>query len=392
MRAAFETGDALFRGLLESAPDAMVIVDASSGQIVLVNAQTERLFGYPRAELVGQSVVILVPQDIRSAHAAHRDGLAGEARARMRDIGEQLRARRKDGSEFPAEIFLSPLTTEDVMLVSAAVRDISDRVAIETELRRHRDRLEEFVGERTAALVHLNQELESFSYSVSHDLRAPLRSLDGFSQALIEDHAAELGDQTRDYLSRIRRAAQRMTAMLDGLLTLSHDTRGEIACVRVDLSALARDIADQLQQTDPGRRVQFRIASGLAAQADPNLLRVALQNLLGNAWKFTTGVDEALIEVGATELDGAPAWFVRDNGSGFDMTYADRLFGAFQRLHTQDQFPGTGIGLATVRRVVHRHGGLIAASAAPGAGATFTFTLAPGGREAATPVPSSRTL
>ena len=373
--AELEARDALFGGLLEAAPDAMVIIDGSTGRIVRVNAQTEQLFGYPRTELIGEAVELLIPQDVLG-RVGHHESAATDARVRLMGAGAQLRAYRKDGTAFPVEISLSPLTTDGARLVSAAVRDISARVAIETELRLHRERLEDLVEERTASLLQMNEELESFSYSVSHDLRAPLRSLDGFSQALLEDHASQLDDQMRDYLARIRRAAQRMAAMLDGLLTLSRVTRGDIGDEPVDLSALAADVIEQLRHTDRERLVRVLIAPRLTCRGDANLLRVVLQNLIGNAWKFTGGTEDAAIEIGETRVDGEPAWFVRDNGAGFDPTYADRLFGAFQRLHREEQFPGTGIGLATVQRVVRRHGGSIAATGVPGRGATFTFTLA----------------
>jgi len=271
---------------------------------------------------------------------------------------------------------VSAVVSEDATLVPAAAGDILDRAATELELRRQGRRLQGLVDERTAALTRATRELELFSYSVSHDLRAPLRSLDGFSQALIEDHADELDGEARDYLGRIRRAAQRMTAMLDGLLSLARVTGGPVGCEPVDLSALAEEIAARLQRTAPHRCVRFHIAAGMATQGDPDLLAVAARSLLGNAWKFTTGVTGAMIEVGETTLDGAPAWFVRDNGVGFDMANVDRLFSAFSRLHAEDQFPGLGIGLALVQRVVHRHGGRLVAVAAPGAGATFTFRLA----------------
>jgi signal transduction histidine kinase/HAMP domain-containing protein len=228
----------------------------------------------------------------------------------------------------------------------------------------------------TAALQAANRELEAFSYSVSHDLRAPLRSIDGFSQALLEDYAASLDAQAQDYLQRIRGATQRMAQLIDALLALSRITRVELRREDLDLTAIAQAIAADLQRQEPARQVAFVIAEGLRAAGDPRLLRVALENLLGNAWKFTATCPQACIEVGQrTQPDGARGFFVRDNGVGFDMAYADKLFGAFQRLHRASEFPGTGIGLATVQRIVHRHGGRIWAEGAVGQGATFSFTL-----------------
>jgi light-regulated signal transduction histidine kinase (bacteriophytochrome) len=224
----------------------------------------------------------------------------------------------------------------------------------------------------------VNKELEAFSYSVSHDLRAPLRSIDGFSQALIEDYADRLDDQARDYLNRVRAATQRMGHLIDDMLALARVTRTEMRRESVDLSALAGDVLAELQKSEPDRRVESHIEPGLVAQGDTPLLRVVLVNLLGNAWKFTGKQAHARIEFGThPQKTGEPAYFVRDNGAGFDMTYAGKLFGAFQRLHSPHEFPGTGVGLATVQRVVHRHGGRVWTEGAVGKGATFYFTLRP---------------
>ncbi len=220
-----------------------------------------------------------------------------------------------------------------------------------------------------------NRELEAFSYSVSHDLRAPLRSIDGFSRALLEDYANKLDAEGKEDLQTVRAASQRMGQLIDDMLTLAKVTRSEIHRAPVDLSALAVAIADELQKASPGRRVEFVLTPGIIAQADARLMRIVLDNLLGNAWKFTGKQPSARIEFGRTTQDGFSAHFVRDNGGGFDMAYAQKLFGAFQRLHTLDEFPGTGIGLATVQRIIHRHGGRVWAKSAPGQGATFYFTL-----------------
>jgi signal transduction histidine kinase/HAMP domain-containing protein len=228
----------------------------------------------------------------------------------------------------------------------------------------------------TSALQTANRELEAFSYSVSHDLRAPLRSIDGFSQVLLEDYGDTLDAQGQDSLQRIRMATQRMAELIDALLELSRVTRAELSREAVDVTAVARTIAAELQRHEPSRRVAFVIADGLVMQGDPRLLRVLLHNLLGNAWKFTAKQPQARIEVGRlTQPDGTLTWFVRDNGAGFDMAYADKLFAPFQRLHRATEFPGTGIGLATVQRIIHRHGGHIWAEGAVEQGATIYFTL-----------------
>jgi light-regulated signal transduction histidine kinase (bacteriophytochrome) len=235
------------------------------------------------------------------------------------------------------------------------------------------------LNEAKIALEMANRELESFSYSVAHDLRAPLRSLDGFSQALLEDHADRLDDDGRRYLGYLRESARDMAALIDDLLALSRVTRGDFKREHVDISDLASRLAARLADAHPERRVDVEIAPGMVAWCDARLLAIALGNLIGNAWKFTSRREGARIEVGGTDIGGHPAWFVRDNGAGFDMAYAARLFGVFQRLHAVSEFEGTGIGLATVQRVIHRHRGQIAAEGAVGQGATFRFTLGEAG-------------
>ena len=258
-------------------------------------------------------------------------------------------------------------------IVNARQREESDR--------RMKAELERQVAERTSELQVANRELQSFSYAVSHDLRAPLRSIDGFSKAVIEDYADQLNDQGKDYLDRVRAATQRMGHLIDDMLALSRVTLAEMQRGTVDLSALAAEVLAELQKNEPGRKVDWCIEPGLAAVGDAHLLRVLLFNLLGNAWKFTGKTANATIEFGAMQnaptqnTQGTRDYFVRDNGAGFDMTYADKLFGAFRRLHTNADFPGTGIGLATVQRIIHRHGGQVRGEGAPGRGATFYFSL-----------------
>jgi signal transduction histidine kinase len=257
-----------------------------------------------------------------------------------------------------------------------AALDITERVRAEQEVQRLNADLERRVVTRTEQLQATNRELESFSHAVSHDLRAPLRAVDGFSEILIEDYGPHLDATGQAHLRRIRGGAQHMSELIDGLLSLSRLNRDELRVESVDLSALAAGIVDALREADHDRRVEVRVTPGLTAQCDPRLTRVALENLLANAWKFTSGRDPAHIELGVVELGGTRWFFVRDDGAGFDMRYAGNLFGAFQRLHRQDEFKGTGIGLATVQRIVHRHGGTIRAEGDVGRGATFLFTLA----------------
>ena len=268
-----------------------------------------------------------------------------------------------------------PVEIDLLMIAATEISSAIDNAGLLEELRRHAIDLEDRVAERTSALRAVNRELEAFSYSVSHDLRAPLRSIDGFSQALIEDHAEQFDETGRDYLQRVRAASERMGLLIEDLLRLSRITSRELVRETVDLSSIAEDVIGDLRERSPGREVEVVIEPGIEARADPNLLRIALENLLENAWKFTSKRERALIEFGDTRSEGERAFFVRDNGEGFDMEYAGKLFGAFQRLHSAEEYEGTGIGLATVRRIIHRHGGRVWAEAAVDAGATFCFTL-----------------
>ncbi len=261
-------------------------------------------------------------------------------------------------------------------------REINRHMQAQKKIQKLNEQLEQRVFERTAQLKAANRELEAFTYSVSHDLRAPLRSIDGFSQALLDDYGELLNVEGREFLHRVRRASQRMAQLIDDLLKLSKITRGEMVREPVDLSLLAGEIIEELQQVEPDRLVDVAIEPGIHAEGDNRLLRLAMENLFGNAWKFTSRRQHTLIEFGIIRGNDSqptrsvrPVYFIRDNGAGFDPAYADKLFGVFQRLHLPSEFPGTGIGLATVQRIIHRHRGQIWAEGAVDEGATFFFTL-----------------
>jgi PAS domain S-box-containing protein len=349
---------ARFREVLEAAPDAIVLIDAT-GRIALVNTEAERLFGYARGELVGELIEALVPSRFHAAHPGHRRKYFSEPKTRPMGTGLNLSGRRKDGSEFPVEISLSPLEVDDSHLAMAAIRDVSSRKRTEEALR------------------VANSDLESFTYSVSHDLRAPIRQIDGFTRLLVEKLGATPDDDTRHYLRRIEEGARYMGRLVDDLLDLSRLGRQQLQPRPVALGEIVSGVVADLRLDLGDRSVSWEIGELPTVDCDPGLVKVVFTNLLSNALKYSRPREVARIEVGAAPASGPSGVFVRDNGVGFDMQYADKLFGVFQRLHGADEFEGTGVGLATVQRIVRKHGGEIAATAELGKGATFMFSLAP---------------
>jgi PAS domain S-box-containing protein len=346
--------------IVESSDDA-VFGKSLEGDIESWNGASERLFGYSAGEMIGSSMWTLIPESRRAEEARIFDRLKHGERIRA---FETLR-RRKDGSEVEVSVTLSPIVdrTGNCIGISTIARDITKMQAI----LRARD-----------AADAANKELESFSYSVAHDLRAPLRGIDGFCQALTEDCADKLDADGRKYLGFIRESAQLMARLIDEILSLSRVVRSEFHSETVDLSALAYSAYTRLARNELGRSIEIVIQPGLVAGGDAKLLALVFNNLMGNALKFTSKRSAARIEFGAISEDGRPVYFVRDNGAGFDMAYASKLFGVFQRLHSAHEFEGNGVGLATVQRVVDRHGGRAWAEGKVDAGATVYFTLSEG--------------
>jgi PAS domain S-box-containing protein len=348
--------DGVLLALLEAAPGAMVCL-AADGRVILVNAQAERLFGYERDELIGQSLETLVPGAARAVHPEPRVEYVADPRDRPIGAGPLLAGHRRDSSTFPAEISLSSIDADEGMIVAVAIHDMTDHL-------------------RVKDLERSNDDLESLIYTVSHDLRAPLRALSGYSELLIDEYGEVLGEEGHGYAERIVSITERMAEQIDYLLYLSRISRAELHLQSVDLSEEAARIAEEIQGREPNRPVTFTIQKQVRAVADRRLILTLLQNLLDNAWKFTSRRDGALIEFGTVPCaDAAVSCYVRDNGAGFDPAYASQLFQPFQRLHAASDFPGAGTGLATVRRIVERHGGRVWAESAVGAGATFNFTL-----------------
>ena len=375
--SALRESELRYRVLLENAPVAIFVNHAD--HVVLANEACLRLFGATAPEqLLGKSPYELFHPDF---HAVVRDRIR-----QLRDEGHVVsmieeKILRLDGTPVYVEVTAAPFQDQGTNAIHVVLRDITERKQAQEQILKLNAELEQRVRDRTAALEASNKELEAFSYSVSHDLRAPLRGIDGWSLALLTDSGDQLDAQGRQYLARVRAETQRMGHLIDDLLTLSRLSRSEMREVPVDLSALAEQIAARLRESGPSRPVEFQIQPGLQTLGDLGLLENVLTNLLENAWKYSSKCPAARIEFGRMEVGGVPVFFVRDNGAGFEMAYSKKLFSPFQRMHHASEFPGNGIGLATVQRIIARHGGRIWAQAGVDQGATFFFTLPGKGNE-----------
>jgi len=375
-----KTGKEIYRSLIDSSADAIVIYDLR-GKVIHVSPSFTQMFGWTLNEVKGRRVPY-VPDSERETSMLLIEQVV---RTGVPVSGFETKRYTSDGRVLELSVMASRYQDHQGnpsgMLV--ILSDITERKVAEAEIRRLNAELEQRVLQRTAQLQAANEELESFCYSVSHDLRAPLRSIDGFSQVLLEDYSANLDSDGQDSLRRVRAASQRMALLIDDLLRLSRVTRSDMKHDRVDLSELVGSIARDLQESETSRKGEFIITPGLVANGDRRLLKVAIENLMGNAWKFTRNRELAKVEFGVVQGTSSrkdngsprPVYFVRDNGAGFDMKYSAKLFGPFQRLHRENEFSGSGIGLATVQRIIHRHGGNVWGEGEVDGGATFYFTL-----------------
>jgi len=345
-----------FSALLDAAPDATVIVDGS-GTIQMINLQAENLFGYTRTEMLGQPVEILIPRDLKVKHVQHRGNFMKAAKVRAMGAGIELNAVKKDGVMFPVEISLSPINTKAGVLVSASVRDITLRKNLENELKK------------------MNSELEAFTYSVSHDLRAPLRGIIGFTAILEEDYSSKLDDEARRLTGIIKANTLKMGHLVDDLLAFSRMGRQELLKTTVSMTGIVIEIINEIKGTGNNHRIEWNTGALADVNADASTIRQVWINLISNAVKYSGSKEKPRIDIGYNNQQGMYVFFVKDNGVGFDNRYKDKLFRVFQRLHSAEEFEGTGVGLALVEKIVSRHGGSVWAEGEVGNGASFYFSL-----------------
>jgi len=371
---ALARSKAEFEAIFNAISDAVVYADLDRN-IVLTNPALKLIFGYSNEELVGKKTELLYAN---KADYMEQGRLQFDKSSNIKSASYEVRYQRKDGSTFVGETQGAKVYDNEGNTIGfiGVIRDVTQRKQVESELLQHRDHLEELVTNRTAELSNLNRELEAFSYSVSHDLRAPLRAINGFSTLLCEEYRQQLGDEANDYLNRIIKASVKMERLIDDLLQISRVSRADLNRENIDLSTMAEEILTSLQNEEPTRQVQWKVEKGLTAKGDRTLLHVMLENLLSNAWKYTAKTQQAQIRFHRSEVNGdSNLYCIEDNGIGFDAKYKEKIFQPFQRLHTDKEFEGTGIGLATVNRVIHRHAGEIWAESTVNGGSRFYFKL-----------------
>jgi PAS domain S-box-containing protein len=363
------------RDVINSALSAVVVMDAQ-GTISEWNTRAEKMFGWPKDDAIGKELAdLIVPEDLREAH---RKGLkhflaTGEGPVINQFI--EISALRRGGMQFPVELSISVLRSSDAVTFCGFITDITERKRAEEEIKAFSQKLEHMVHERTMELENANKELESFSYSVSHDLRAPLRSIHGYINIFAEEYSSQFDDEAKRLVSIITNNAQKMGRLIDDLLAFSQLGRKELTKTEASMMGLVQAICEEHKRAEANRNIEFIIHELPVATVDITSLRQVWVNLISNAVKYTQHKNDARIEIGANGQSGIKTYFVKDNGAGFDMQYYNKLFGVFQRLHSQREFEGTGVGLAIVQRIVSKHGGKVWAEAKPNEGATFYFTI-----------------
>jgi PAS domain S-box-containing protein len=355
-----------YRGIVENTTNVIMAIKAD-GIISYLSPTSKTVLGYSPEDLIGTNPDIFHPDDMEKAQQAFSRALKGE-----KGSNYEYRILTKKGETKWISHSWSPIILDGkLQTVVSVIEDITQRKKADEKIQK----LNESLQKHSIELASANKELEAFSYSASHDLRTPLRAIDGFSQALLEDYGDALDEQGKDFIQRIRKAIQKMGQLIDDMLRLSRLTRTEIGSEKIDFTSLARVVIEKLQRTEPSRKVKIKIQEGMIVKGDKKLLEILLDNLLGNAWKFTAKTKHPSIEVSSTIKHNQTVYIIKDNGAGFDMAHCDKLFVLFQRLHSTDEFSGTGIGLAIVQRIIYKHGGKIWAEGEIEKGATFFFTL-----------------